>query len=93
VTLFYDPSGNLVHKAKETPDEKDHVLAALNAKGWTVAMIARHFGDRRQTVNNRMNWLKSRRWMTYDGRMLTAYQRDVMIQREKAFIEVEGVGH
>lgn len=88
---IYNPSGNLLRVRKESIDTKDHVIAALYDKGWTTGEIARHFGDRRQTINNRVNWLKAKRWMTVDGKLLTRYQRDKLIQLEKSFMEVEGV--
>jgi hypothetical protein len=83
--------GCLPNTIKEEPNAKDREIASMLDRGVPVPDIARHFGDATQTVTNKIRWMQAKRWMTWDMRLLTAWQRDQLIQREKAFIEVEGV--
>jgi hypothetical protein len=76
---------------KTAPCPIDRQIADLLSQGWTARRIGDFLCIAMQSVHGRIHWMQSRRWMTYDRRLLTAWQRDQLIQREKAFIEVEGV--
>jgi DNA-binding NarL/FixJ family response regulator len=76
---------------KSAPCSVDRSIADMLAKGWTTRRIADFLNMAMQSVHGRIFWLQSKRWMTFDRRLLTAWQRDRLIQWEKAFIEVEGV--
>jgi DNA-binding NarL/FixJ family response regulator len=81
----------ILTQTKEEPTEKDRLIAALLSRGKTMRQIGDEFGDRQQSVWHRVKWMQAKRWMTWDMRILDRHQRRRLIQREKEFIEVEGV--
>lgn len=51
--------------------------------GLKVSEIAKHFGHADSSIEKRIHWCKAKRWATFDGRLLTAEERDRVIERER----------
>lgn len=68
---------------KTEPDQTDRSIMAMFADGFVLREIAAEFGFSHQSVERRIRWLQARRWATADSKMLTAQEREKLLDAER----------
>lgn len=77
---------NLVHlaiRSKHEPDDLDWRILQLLATGKRVGEVARELQLVQQSVTKRIMWMLARRWITDAGRVLTAAERERLLESER----------
>lgn len=72
---------------KESPDVVDLEIAFKIADGWDLRRLAAYFCMAYQSVAGRVEWMKAKRWMTCDRRLLSPDERDRLIEIERQIFQ------